>query len=557
MILPSSKKDLIAKAIDIKETCRASASQRAALARVQNMWIQTGQNTGQRALINTLYAHNDRLASHLFSPAELRFTMDFEAHYPPETLHKGEMAARVITREWERKDIDMLFGSAVGVSLDYGAAIIKQMWGHSGVEATLLMPWQFGVYREDINNLDDQEAVCESGHMTVHEVWRRISHLSNAEDLYKRIIAHARRDAGEGTNTSFFHQVISTSTLNTDLTTQRVQPGGVVQLANDPSSALLGPEINADLVAYHEIYVKDEATGDYVTILLLEPDVLISPQFKRVNQFAPKVQPFTLVQANRVPGYMWGRSECVDLIAPQGLLATWMEDIRRVMGVQYDKLLAFGGSEGMTDELYDQFRASGYANLGPGGSVQDLTPELPSGAFQAIEMLKRQMEEVSGFGNMLGGQGEPGVRSGDQADKMIKMASPRLKDRALLIERQCATAADKTLDLLQAKDAQAYFTDPSEGAVSEFLLADLPDDLRITVDSHSSSPIFAENHQELIAFGMKAGFIGGDSALDLLPFPSRELLKQRYVKMQKEKAAMLEKAEKDPALAKILQHSKH
>ena len=75
MILPSSKKDLIAKAIDIKETCRASASQRAALARVQNMWIQTGQNTGQRALINTLYAHNDRLTSHLFSPSELRFTM--------------------------------------------------------------------------------------------------------------------------------------------------------------------------------------------------------------------------------------------------------------------------------------------------------------------------------------------------------------------------------------------------------------------------------------------------------------------------------------------------
>ena len=149
------------------------------------------------------------------------------------------------------------------------------------------------------------------------------------------------------------------------------------------------------------------------------------------------------------------------------------------------------------------------------------------------------MDEVSGFGNMLGGQGEPGVRSGDQADKMIKMASPRLKDRALMVERQCASAADKTLDLLQAKDAQAYFTDPTEGEPSEFLLADLPEDRRITVDSHSSSPIFAENHQELIAFGMKAGFIGGDSAIDLLPFPSRELLKQRYIKMQKQKAEMI------------------
>ena len=109
----------------------------------------------------------------------------------------------------------------------------------------------------------------------------------------------------------------------------------------------------------------------------------------------------------------------------------------------------------------------------------------------------------------------------------------------MLVERQCASAADKTLDLLQAKDAQAYFTDPTEGEPSEFLLADLPEDRRITVDSHSSSPIFAENHQELIAFGLKSGFIGGDSALELLPYPNKELLKQRYVKMQKEKAEMI------------------
>lgn len=185
-----------------------------------------------------------------------------------------------------------------------------------------------------------------------------------------------------------------------------------------------------------------------------------------------------------------------------------------------------------------------------------MTPELPVAAFQAIEMLKRQMEEVSGFGNMLGGQGEPGVRSGEQADRMIKMASPRLKDRALMVERQCASAADKTLDLLQAKDARAYFTDPTEGEPSEFLLADLPEDRRVTVDSHSSSPIFAENHQELIAFGMRAGFIGGDSAIDLLPFPSKEMLKARYVKIQKAKQALMEKAEHDPVLAKMLSHGK-
>ena len=35
------------------------------------------------------------------------------------------------------------------------------MWGHSGAELRLVMPWQFGVYREDRNSFDEQEAVCE------------------------------------------------------------------------------------------------------------------------------------------------------------------------------------------------------------------------------------------------------------------------------------------------------------------------------------------------------------------------------------------------------------
>ena len=81
MLLPSSKTLLTKRTQDIKETCRASASQRAALCRLQNQWIETGRSNGNRALVNKLYAHNDRLASHLFSPSELAFMVDFEAHY--------------------------------------------------------------------------------------------------------------------------------------------------------------------------------------------------------------------------------------------------------------------------------------------------------------------------------------------------------------------------------------------------------------------------------------------------------------------------------------------
>ena len=540
MILPKSKADLLRKVIMVKDACRASASSRAALSRAQSLLIDTGRPNGSRSIMNTLNAHIDRSASHLFSPVDLRFVLDFESHYDRSVLAQGEITARVLTREWERKDIDVMFAEGVDISLRYGAAILKQMWGNAGLEAKLVMPWQFGVYREDMNNLDDQEAVCESGLMTLEEVWRRISHLPDAESMYRRIKSHSNRESADTVDNSFFHNVLSTSILNTDLETQRQQPGGVVQLSGDVPNGVVPPELMIDLVQFHELYIKDDDRQDYTTVLLIEPDIIVSPYFKRENFFAPETQPFSLIQANRVPGLTWGKSEIIDLAEPQALLSTLYDDAKRMMGLQVDKLLAFSGGEGINDEKYAEFRTAGFVDLGAGGSVTDLTPQMPGQMFQFIELIHKSMEEVAGFNNIMSGQGEAGVRAGVHAETLTRMASPRMRDRALLLERQCAAAADKTLSLLQQKDGKMYSTDPTTGPVSQFLLYDLPEDRRVTVDSHSTSPIFAEDHKDLIGFGLKAGFLGGDSAIELLPFPQKDLLKQRYKQMQDAKAKLIQ-----------------
>ena len=536
MRLPTNQTELLRRVLDVKDACRSSAANRAALARSQSLRIETGRATGTRSLANLLYAHVDRVASHLFSPVDLRFILDFEAHYPANILAQAEVAARTITREWERKDMDIVFGEGVKVALKYGSAIFKQMWGNSGLECSLLMPWQFGVYREDMNSLDDQEAVCESGLMTLEETWRRISHLPGAEGMFSRIRAHARKQGADPVNNSFFHNVLSTSVLNTDLQSARQQPGGVVQLSSDTSIGIVSPEVTLDLVPYHELYIKDDAIEDYVTVLLIEPDVLVSPRLVKKNMFAPQVQPYSLIQANREEGNFWGRSEIVDLSEPQELLSSVYDDAKRMMGLQVDKLLAFSGGEGITDEKYGEFRAAGFVDLGPGGSVQDLTPQIPPQMFEFMNIIRHTMDEVAGFNNILSGQGESGVRAGVHAETLTRMASPRMRDRALLVERQCAAAADKTLSLLAVKTDHVYHTEDN----NQFLLHDLPPDRRVTVDSHSTSPIFAEDHKDLIGFGLKAGFLGGDSAIELLPFPQKDLLKLRYKAMQEAKQRMIQ-----------------
>ena len=208
-----------------------------------------------------------------------------------------------------------------------------------------------------------------------------------------------------------------------------------------------------------------------------------------------------------------------------------------------DKLLAFT-RDGLTDELYDQMRQAGYANLGPGGDAKDLTPKFPEQALPLLEKLMQIIEMISGFDNMLSGKGEPGVRSGAQSNPMMKAAGARLKDRSLIVERQCAAAADLRLSLMEAKDGRAYWIDPKKPEATQFLLADLPDDRRVMVDGHTTSPIFADDHQQLIVGGLKLGIVDPESAIEMLPFQNRDIILTRLRAKEEKQAAMLAQLQK-------------
>jgi hypothetical protein len=137
------------------------------------------------------------------------------------------------------------------------------------------------------------------------------------------------------------------------------------------------------------------------------------------------------------------------------------------------------------------------------------------------------------------------------------MASPRLLDRSLLLERQCASAADLRLSLREAKDGHEYWTDPDRIEDTKFILADLPEDRRVSVDSHSSSPIFKDKHEQLVSFGLKAGIVDGESAIEILDLPMKDILIQRLKdKEAQQKAIMQQLIQKDPEAAeKILTKS--
>lgn len=546
MILKKNLRDLTRQAIDISEICRASQGQRTAVYRNYGQWIETGRAAGGLALANLLSNYVERLASYLCSMGEMRTAIDFEQRYGPEWLDRGAVAARRVEREWEDSDIDLTFEDCVLNALSYGCFLIRQivtMHGDSPVVTSRLVPpWQFGVYNECVPSLSEQEAVCETIYYNRHEVWRRVRHLDDAEKLYRRIIAGAAKETGAGLPTTFMHQVLSTATLDVSLqNATRPQPGGIVQLSNDPNFATLGPVVAAELFPMHEIFVQDDERGDWTTIQYFEPDIIVAPRLKHTNLFVPNTLPYSAVRPTQVHNYFWGRSQIVDLQELQSLLTTTLDDGKRLMGQQIDKLLAFPGADDIAAERYTLFRAQGHISLPPGASVSDLTPKFPPEFLPYIEMILSLMDRVSGFKNILSGGGESGVRAGVHADTLLKTASPPLRKKALRIERQLEQALDVTLCALEAKDAHAYWTRIGDRS-SEFFLRQLMGDRRISIDSHSTSPIFHDDHVNLLAWGHKAGIIGGDTCIEQMPFNHKELLLQRLAKIEeaKEKMLMLE-----------------
>lgn len=551
--LPSDNRALVREALKIIEICRSDAGARAAYYRTLNMIVETGKNDGTRSLINLLYRMVDRLSSLLFSPTEIRFAMDFENEYDDDILQRGAVASRLIGRSWERTNTDILFAQGVFEALKYGGVILKQGVKQEGPDrlptytSGLIMPWQFGVYKPSSASLDAQSAMVETIYLTMPEVWRRIWHMPDAKALFDRILQHAAPGNSSDISNSFFHQVLSTSQIQTGIGgPSRPTVGGIVQLSQDPSFSGIGPSDTAPGVMMHELWLWGET--DYTTIQIIEPDILIAPRYRRSNLLIAGgdsgLHPYTLIQPNQTHGSIWGRSEIADLIAPQDLLSTTAADIRRLFGLQVDKFLAVTG-DGIPEETYDSMRNAGYMNLGPGGGVQDLTPQFPSEALPLVDKLVQLMEMIGGFDNLLSGRGESGVRSGVQSSPLMKTAGAPVKDRSLIIERQAASAADLLFQLMKAKDGRNYWTDRKKPTETQFLLGDVPDDGRVVVDGHTTSPIFADDHLSLLTNGLKLGVVDKESYIEQAPFQNRDIILTRLRAANEKQAALLQQLQKD------------
>ncbi len=544
------KKDIGNWASEIAQQCFVSTKQRVSDAAMWKEYFYNGTNDGRLATLNLCFPHIDRMASSLFSPADTHFSISFDQEKPKPINLQAKVAGRYLSQEFHRRGVDLEFAAGLEWALMKGSAFLKMLWGHEGLDPMIVQGEAMGVLNETICGLDRQEAFCQRIFMTEGMFDLLIADHPKEEELRAAASNMKSSKTEDEMENDYFHQIVIGGTNPLYPVGQSNNTPGIAQVFGAPVPEL-SPEVKRNLICLNELWVQDDERGDWTTIQFVEPNIVIEGELRHRNLCGIQgEQPYRQICPNPMDGYFWGKPELQPLRSLQDMLNRRINEYDRVSRLRSNPPRAFYGTTGLTDNEKLAISSPGgyFTPQGPNAKSEALAPDLPPELQIQIGELIGWFDLVGGFENITKGQGESGVRSGSHADTLVRMASARLRDRSLLIERQVADVADLCFKFLQNKNAHQFQT--KEGLT--FLLDQLPEDSRIHVDSHSSSPAFAQESKQVAVELLKVGAITPKDFILLTHPPMEDILVEAAEEREKaaaaEKKEIYQEAKKDPSL---------
>jgi len=538
--------DQILEALD---RCEASRAVRRKDAELWRRWYALGGE--QRASVNRLRAHLDRLAAYLYSPGTVRFSLSLPTGEREAWSDAAMSAADELRLRWEESGSDRLVALAVEWALVWGAVGLKVQWTPWGVRLGWVNPWDLGVSQEDVPSLGAQDVVTHWYALSLRQfrLWAR--HHPEAERLVGLAERFAIRPSPEGqpagilptgVTGSFPTQVFS-GVLAGDVT----EPG-------EGQPEVLEPVVQLADVWERRLYRRPAAHRrdrpvefeDWrVSTVLVDARAVIEQRRNPELPWTPLGPdrefgahlPFVLLRPRPRPDYLWGRSELEDLTSLQRWLDRQLTRMRQIARLQANppKFLA-GQVIGTVEEVARRLRSPGgvAAALEPNASLQPIAIQLTPEQFQLLELAERYFADASGVPEMLAGGPVPGgIRAGVQLTQLAGIGANRIRRMALQVEDAISDVATRVWQLLQRHDATIHVTPRGQ----RFVLAQVPA-TTVTVSAHSSAPIFSEQLMAKALALHRAGALSGEDLVDLLDPPNREALKLRARQLAEARAKM-------------------
>lgn len=540
---------------EIADQCMSSRTFRTSRGAFYQNYVDLGSSDLQNpAMFNKLFASIDDLESLLFSPVSLRFHIADPDIPNIVNEAKGRAAASKIRQSCRQSDGDSMISQAVNSGLIKGIGIIKQLYKDNKFENHLIPPEDFGVYRENHTRLDENmEAFCQCMLITPTQFLNLIAGRPDEEELKrkgKRYMKEATGGMNDPKNAASAMNIVIGGLYPLQAAGSGVNPGrGVVDWMSQPR-ANLDPQVEQSLMELMEVWIWDTDRDDWATFQIIGDEILILGRYSLVNALAydpasqvsapplKGVHPYNTFCPNPVAGYFWGASEVAKLILLQEAINARIIGTNKLLRKQEEPPTKFVGSAGVNQIALSRYNkpAGYYVENSPNAKIDRDVITIPQDLWASLHEYERMFDELMGLPPVAKGHGEKGVRSANHAETLVRMFSPRFKDRALLIERDVEHFGALRLDLAKAHidkkmiawvpaaaagpenlstpEDQKILIPPAPGLVPVyFTFADLSDDIILTIDSHSSSPAFAAEAQAL-AFNLVK--LGAMSPADLV-----------------------------------------
>lgn len=559
----------------------------------KNYFMYGAENAEGAAMFNKTFSYIDDLESLLYSPINLRFHIGDPDL--PNLLEqaKGRAAAAKLRQKARQSDTDTMIGAAVGWSLVRGKTFIKQAWKGGQFKPNLVMPEAMGVMHENYEHLDENmEAFTHSSLITPYQLHRLLADHPDRELILKKAKKYTLSGleglAEAGSNKQVivgglypFQPAGGTPT----------QMRGIVDWLGSPSP-VLAPNVHASLLRLDEAWIWNDDKGDWSTFQSIG-DMLIFGKYQTVNAFAHNTDsqqsspdlkgkhPFNEFCVNPTPGYFWGRSEIPMVMMLQEAMNSRLNGINKLLRKQEDPPKKFVGSTGVNQNALAKFNKPGgyFTDSNPNAKIDEMPPQISGDLWASLHEYERMFDEMGGLPPIARGRGEAGVRSQGHAETLVRMFSPRFKDRALLVERDVEAAGALMLDIAktfddkkmyawipdkassgQKVDLSALIDPPAPGLVPvPFAFGMLSDDLTLTVDAHSSSPAFMADARALVFDLFKIGALDTEGVIEHLDAPQSEEMIAGVQRRSAEKAAQIAKLEeqgRDKEALKLIQGNK-
>lgn len=575
MHIPKSKLERFVRMLI--EQCQVSQADRVNRgALYKNYFLLGSENPEGAALFNKTFCYIDDLESLLYSPISLRFNIANPDM--PNLLHqsKGRAAAANLHTKTRQSNTDTMISEAVSWSLVKGKSLVKMQFKRDEFSPDLIQPEMFGVFQENRTRLDeDMECFVHSTYITPYQFERLIFNHPDRAELMKKAKRYTKPGKGGMSDSDQAMRQVIVGGLYPFQPQGSQNPNktsGIVDWMGG-QSPVLSPSVMANLLKLDELWVWDDARQDWATFQMIGDDMLIMGKYRILNAFAynpsskleiPDLKghhPFVEFCPNRIDNYFWGRSEIVNVALLQEAINSRLNGINGMLRKQEDPSYKFQGVAGVNQNALARFKKPGgyWNDASPSAKVERDAQEIPADLWNSLHEYERMFDEMGGLPPIAKGKGESGVRSQGHAETLVRMFSPRFKDRALLVERDVEALGGLMLDLAKVhidkklvawlpekyaglegtnpKD-DPFMMPPAEGMVPvKFEYGDLDDDMTLTVDSHSSSPAFMADARGLAFDLLKVGAMTPDELVEHVDAPNPEQLIATMERRAAEKAA--------------------